>query len=31
VEEELVMASRTPTWTNIAYHKYYGKTSVKSM
>jgi len=31
LEEELVLASRTPTWTNIAYHKYYGKTNSKSM
>jgi len=23
IEEELSRASRTPTWTNIAYHKYY--------
>jgi serine/threonine protein kinase len=25
IEEELEIASRTPTWTNLAYQKYYGK------
>jgi len=25
IEEELEAASRTPTWTNLAYQKYYGK------
>ena len=25
IEEELERASRTPTWTNLAYQKYYGK------
>ena len=25
IEQELETAARTPTWTNLAYQKYYGK------
>ena len=24
IEEKLAMISRTPTWTNLAFNKYYG-------
>jgi len=30
IADQLVAASRTPTWTNIAYHKYYANTTVKA-
>ena len=31
IEEKLSMVCRTPTWTNLAYNKYYGNNStVKS-
>merc|ERR1712001_144934 len=29
IEEELERASRTPTWTNLAYQKYYGKSETE--
>jgi len=31
IEEKLSMVCRTPTWTNLAYNKYYGNSTVKSL